>query len=83
MLEINGRIVRAIVTLIDVELKLAQAHAQAGDAAASQAFLVKARATAQQLAPLEGAMGEASLKRIAQAEQSLRAARTPSRPPTR
>jgi hypothetical protein len=76
---LRGRIVRAIVTLIDVQLELAQAHAQASDAAASQAYLVKARVTAQHLAQLERAMGEATLMRIAQAEQSLRAPRTPFR----
>jgi hypothetical protein len=79
MLEINSRTVKAIVTLIDLQVKLAEAYAQAGDAAASQAYLVKARVTAQHLAQLERAMGEATLMRIAQAEQSLRAPRTPFR----
>jgi hypothetical protein len=91
MLEINGRTVQAIVTLIEVQLRLAEAYAEAGDTAASQAFQAKARATAQHLAQLEPALGEASSKRVAQAEQSLgapsAAARTPSqvppRPPTR
>lgn len=68
--------VKAIVALMGVQLKLTQAYAQAGDAAASQAYLAKSRTTAQQLVRLEPAMGEAALHQISQAEQSLRGSGT-------
>jgi tetratricopeptide (TPR) repeat protein len=70
-LAINGRLVSAMVGRIGIQLELARAHAKAGDTAASRASLAKARATAQQLVPLEPDRGEAALKQIWQAEQSL------------
>jgi tetratricopeptide (TPR) repeat protein len=79
VLEINDRMVRASVALVAVQLQLAQANAQAGDLAASEANLAKARAQAQRLAQLERAMGEAALKQVEQARQSLHSSGTPKR----
>jgi hypothetical protein len=78
-IEIDGRMLKAILMLIAVQIDLAHAYAQAGDLAASEANLAKARAQAQQLAQLERAMGEAALKQVEQARQSLHSSGTPKR----